>query len=165
MTHHELCCLVAKKFFKRHFNVFGMRNTQYVAIELNTICREIPDVFGFGGNYTQLFEVKMTHADFLNDKKKKWKNFSDGVGEYRTYVCPEGVIDESELPEKYGLLHYDEVNEWFWCKRKPEKQSDVDKQSEIQLILSIMRRENIKPQIFDYRYTNKTIKNKYILKK
>ena len=128
-----------------------MWNTKYVTVELCTTSSETPDVFGFGGNFTQLFEIKTSHADFVNDKKKKWRNISEGMGEYRTYVCPTDIIKEDELPEYYGLLYYNDINKSFSCIKRPEQQPNINRRYEILLITSVMRRENIKAQIFNYR--------------
>jgi hypothetical protein len=148
--HHELCCLVAKKFFKREFNPFGMYNTRYVVVEFYTQNGEYPDVFGFGGNYSQLFEIKLSHSDFLKDNKKKCRNDFKGIGEFRTYVCPTGIIKKKELPINWGLLYYDEKKGIFTCEQRPE-QMVTDYRMELNIAMSIMRREGIKSKVFNYR--------------
>ena len=159
--HHNLCCLVAQKFFKRDFCKFGMYNTRYVAVELNvTFGGECPDVFGFGGSYSHLFEIKLSHSDFKKDQKKWARQDDNGIGEYRTYVCPVGIIKEEELPPMWGLLYYDENSSIFECVKKPDRFDITSSFGELSLVSSIMRRENIKPQVFNYRYTNNTIKKK-----
>lgn len=48
--------------------------------ELRAICPngEIPDVIGFGGfGHSVLIEVKISRADFLADKKKIFRQFSE----------------------------------------------------------------------------------------
>jgi hypothetical protein len=160
--HHDLCCLVAKHFFKRDFNKFSIYKTRYVAVELTTYGTEIADVFGFGGGYTQLFEIKLSRSDFKKDFQKTSRLFPKGIGYFRTYVCPNGIIKEYELPRNWGLLYYNEENNTFECVRKPSPfpQEFVDSIGEMNIVSSILRRENIKSQVFNYRYTNDTIKNK-----
>lgn len=53
---------------------------------------EQPDVIGFGSsNHSVLIEVKISRADFLSDKKKKFRvNPEKGMGSRRYYCCPEG---------------------------------------------------------------------------
>lgn len=71
---------------------------------------EQPDVIGFGGwGHSVLIECKATRSDFLSDKKKKFRqNPSDGMGKYRYYCCPNGLIKIEELPEKWGLIYVNE---------------------------------------------------------
>ncbi|HSH86871.1 MAG TPA: hypothetical protein VK958_06430 [Methylophilus sp.] len=67
---------------------------------------EIPDAIGFrlDGNIVTsiVVEAKATRSDFLCDKKKEHRQ--SGMGDYRYYICPEGLIKPEELPEKWGLL-------------------------------------------------------------
>lgn len=69
LTHAELCRLTAEKFLK----------TAWLALwEYQSYASgEFPDVLTFGGSGTDLYEIKMSRADFLSDAKKdarkKWK--------------------------------------------------------------------------------------------
>lgn len=69
---------------------------------------EIVDAIGFRtgtGMETILVEAKTSRADFLADRKKPHRNGTcAGVGNYRYYLCPEGLIKPEELPEGWGLL-------------------------------------------------------------
>ncbi|WP_407503022.1 hypothetical protein [Xanthomonas euvesicatoria] len=52
-----------------------------------------------------LIEVKVSRADFLADARKEHRiNPAQGVGKWRYFMCPEGLIDVDELPERWGLL-------------------------------------------------------------
>lgn len=110
--HYNLCCLGAK-FLKSRKNAEPWEiPNKYVAVELVTLTAENPDVWATNGYHTTLIEVKTSHSDFLADQKKwsrsKAAELSDKqLGNYRYYLCPEGVIDESEIPDKWGLLVYD----------------------------------------------------------
>lgn len=76
-----------------------------VATELSTAAtQEIPDVIGFRSLCSVVIEAKVSRADFLRDKKK-WHRQRGGLGIYRFYLCPPGIISASELPERWGLLH------------------------------------------------------------
>ncbi|QZI90544.1 hypothetical protein MYOV003v1_p0220 [Vibrio phage 207E48.1] len=83
-------------------------NAGLVFVEHKTATsREIPDVLMFrdGGRTTVCFEIKATRSDFLSDKNKPHRiNPEQGVGDYRLYVAPVGVIKKSDLPPKWGLL-------------------------------------------------------------
>lgn len=64
-------------------------------------------------DYATEFEIKLTHSDFLADKKKLTKHdclaneLEDrGPAEF-FYVCPRGVIVVDELPPYAGLIYVD----------------------------------------------------------
>lgn len=151
--HYELCCLGAK-FLKSRKNAEPWEiPNKYVAVELVTLTAENPDVWATNGYHTTLVEVKTSHLDFLADQKKwsrsKAAELSDKqLGNYRYYLCPEGVIDESEIPDKWGLLVYD-GKKIIKVRNATYQKSSTD--AELLVLTSIMRREGIKPQIFNYR--------------
>ncbi len=69
--------------------------------------------------YATEYEIKLTHSDFLADRKKVIKHDclagkyrEDGPSEF-FYVCPRGVIVVDELPPYAGLMYIE--------KRKPSK--------------------------------------------
>ncbi|MCS4309472.1 hypothetical protein M2404_003844 [Rheinheimera pacifica] len=69
---------------------------------------EIADAIGFRacGTFASgsvLVEVKVSRADFLADKYKPHRQ-SGGVGNWRYYLCPEGVINVGDIPPGWGLL-------------------------------------------------------------
>jgi len=71
---------------------------------------EIPDAIGFRatGNMdgTVVVEVKVSRSDFLADARKPHRvDPARGVGRWRYYLCPEGLIDPAELPDRWGLLY------------------------------------------------------------
>lgn len=150
MTHRELCLKAAKHLKNKGIQPF--HKCRYVVCELERL-GECPDAFGFGGSSTQLIEVKVSRADFLSDKNKYWRKLpSYGIGSFRSYLCPEGIIKESDLPEKWGLIWLYENGDIIEV-RKPELQ-ESNHREEINLITSILRRENIKPQVFSYKKYN-----------
>lgn len=147
MTHREICLLAAK--YLRSKGIQPFHKCQYAVCELER-AGESPDAFGWGGSSTQLIEVKVSRSDFLSDKNKHWRKFPTfGLGRFRSYMCPESLINETDLPQNWGLLW---VNENGKIREivKPEAQ-ECNQTQEINLITSILRRENIKPQIFDYK--------------
>lgn len=77
--------------------------------ELYNSYGEIPDVIGFGGWHSVLIECKASRADFLGDKNKPWRQEENkGMGLYRYYCCPTGLISLAELPPKWGLIYVGE---------------------------------------------------------
>lgn len=151
--HYQLCCLGAK-FLKSRKNAEPWETpNKYVAVELVTLTAENPDIWATNGYHTTLVEVKTNHSDFLADQKKwsrsKAAELSDKqLGNYRYYLCPEGIIDESEIPDKWGLLVYD-GKKIVKVRNATYQKSSTD--AELLVLTSIMRREGIKSQIFNYR--------------
>lgn len=78
-----------------------------VATELAAAgCREQADVVGFRSTCSAVIEVKVSRGDFQADAKKPERRApSTGLGVYRFYLCPEGMIDVAELPGGWGLLY------------------------------------------------------------
>ena len=147
MTHRELCIKGAK--FLKNQGIFAFHKCRYVVCELER-AGESPDAFGWVGGVTQLIEVKVTRSDFLSDKKKMWRmNPNQGLGKFRSYLCPEGIIKESDLPENWGLLYINDKGKIYSVKEPISQESDH--YEEIDLITSILRREGFNPQIFSYK--------------
>lgn len=156
--HYSLCCLGAK-FLKSRKNAEPYQSpNKYVAVELVTLTAENPDIWATNGYHTTLVEVKTSHSDFNKDKKK-WVRSLDAeiadkcLGNYRYYLCPEGVIKEEEIPEKWGLLVYN-GKKIIKVKNATYQKSSTD--AELLVLTSIMRRCGIKEQIFNFRKNKNT---------
>lgn len=80
--------------------------------------KENPDALGFAAaDLSVLIECKLSRSDFLSDKNKPFrKNPEQGVGDFRYYMAPRGLINLEELPDKWGLLEVDKSGRVF--KRK-----------------------------------------------
>lgn len=139
--------------------------------ELYSMASEIPDVIGFNSWESTVIECKASRADFLKDKKKPHR--TKGMGNWRFYICPKGLIKVNELPEKWGLIYVDEkgkarieydcrkkrikesvVSEWqkkeypegwYWrTERADENRFEADTQEEKRLMFTVIRRLFIK---------------------
>lgn len=98
MTHDELITR-AVRWLK------GTRKCRVVASEIASAYFEIPDAIGWNRFYSVLIECKTSHSDFLRDRKKSSRRFSDyGIGNYRYYMAESGIISPDELPSGWGLL-------------------------------------------------------------
>jgi len=97
--HIRLTKLGAKWLKKQGFSI--------VATEIKAMgSREQPDVVGFKSSCSAIIEVKASRADFLADFKKPERYIEGtGLGVYRFYLCPQGMIRPDELPTKWGLLY------------------------------------------------------------
>ena len=107
ITHRYLCELGAKYLT---LVVDYRLRCQKAIVEMTSASTETPDVFGINCGNTVLIEVKMSRADFLRDKKKQCRLKSKGVGSTRYYLAPKDLIRIEDLPEKWGLLYYDDGN-------------------------------------------------------
>lgn len=121
MNHRELC-EVGAKFLKRpessnghgcHFSiieaacygenpdVFGIRHGTTEPYEYNGVQYECGHDVG-----TVLLEAKISRADFIADRKKPHRIRPEtGIGKWRYFICPKGLIDVKELPDKWGLIY------------------------------------------------------------
>lgn len=100
-THSELVRIAEKWLYKTMG--CGVVFTEFV-----TAASEIPDAFGLRSGYTILVECKTSRADFFADQKKHFRFIPEnGIGDYRFYLCNEGLISPNELPSKWGLLYWD----------------------------------------------------------
>ncbi|MCK9549306.1 hypothetical protein [Aquamicrobium sp.] len=98
MTHNELCD-IAEKWLRGHCKITAKE------IVACTATRECADAIGFTSSHSILIECKTSRADFLADLKKPFRQSPElGMGDYRLYLCPRGLIQPNELPPKWGLL-------------------------------------------------------------
>lgn len=146
ITHSELCSIGAK--YLKNQGIIPFYKCSYVVCDYLRV-GECPDAFGFGNTKdSQMLEVKVSRSDFIADKNKHWRiNPEFGLGSYRSYLCPEGVILPEDLPKNWGLL--------YWNGKSidiivyPEKQ-ECSSGEELKLVSSILRREGISSRIFNY---------------
>lgn len=106
-THGDLCNL-AVKWLKRPQSNNGHGCCIAFSEVRSGWSGEVPDAIGFrrkgGGNDgSVVVEVKVTRSDFLVDAKKPHRS-KGGLGNWRYYMCPEGLILPDEIPEGWGLL-------------------------------------------------------------
>jgi hypothetical protein len=142
ITHNELVHIAAK-WLKHHKKNIAVPNCKLIAPEVGTAnsTGETPDVLGWCYWTSILIEVKVSRSDFLQDKNKKFRINPDlGMGEFRYYCCPIGLIKETELPENWGLLVYE--NEKIEIIRKAER-INSNLREERTMLLSLHRRESL----------------------
>lgn len=146
---HRSLCLLAGKWLK-NTRLYVVPTCPYVTVELVTSnCGELADVFGWNYWTSVLIEVKVSRSDFLADAKKPFRmNPEEGMGEHRYYCCPKGLIAPEELPEQWGLLYED--NGKITMEKVAGRQT-ANHRSEMTVLMSVMRREGIKPKVFNYR--------------
>lgn len=101
-THNELI-IVAEKFLKHNFHC-GVHVS-----ETTSSSSESPDAIGWKklGGKSCVIEVKVSRGDFFGDAEKKHRQGPDGMGNWRYFLVPKGLIEVTEVPEGWGLLWFD----------------------------------------------------------
>lgn len=140
LSHDELSAIVAK-WLKRHSQNILIPNCATVALDMKTLEEEKPDVIGWNGSCSIMIEVKVGRGDFFQDFKKPFrKNGKRGVGQYRYYCCPEGLIKETEVPENWGLLYLKDKNKIEIIKVADIQEANL--KAERNILISLLRRQN-----------------------
>lgn len=166
--HYTLCLEGAKWLRSKKSREHWESPWKYVWVEPGLV-GENPDVWAYNGNSTICIEVKVSRSDFLADKKKWWRSEQNPnkVGMYRYYLAPEGIIKTEELPEGWGLLEWDGtiVRGRYNIIRKVSPVKPFNPTAgDLHIIGSLLRREQFREGIYNYRGTPTTIKpqNTYI---
>lgn len=75
------------------------------------------------------YEIKVSRSDFLADKK--WPGYLAYCNEFY-FVCPNGMIDQSELPGDVGLLYVTKSgNRLRVVRSSAHRQIDIEKENSI----------------------------------
>jgi len=105
---------------------------------------EIPDIIGWHWENTFLVECKANRADFLGDKNKLFRKYPDyGMGNFRVFLTPPGLIQPEELPERWGLLYaYPSriVTQQGYSPRRPSYYFKANTKNETTMLVSALRR-------------------------
>lgn len=132
----------------------------YVAVELCTWGSENTDVWGLGAfGDSAVIEVKTSRSDFMADRKKWIRSDVASTGGYaagrlRWFLCPEGVIQPEDLPEKWGLLYWDGKKIYPVVAPKAFENTGI---GDMQILMSLLRREDFPKKVFNYRGAPTTI--------
>lgn len=104
---HAALCDVAVKWLKRPHSGGGPGCLVAVSEVAGGWTGEIPDAIGFNLSHWEagatVIEVKVSRSDFLSDRKKPHRQ-AGGMGRWRYYMAPVGLIAVSELPAGWGLI-------------------------------------------------------------
>ena len=103
ITHDDLCLMAEKFLTKQGFGVVF-----HDKFKAATSTGEQPDCLGFRSGISCLVECKTSKSDFLADKRKKFRlDPSIGLGDWRFFLTPKGLLTVDELPAGWGLLETD----------------------------------------------------------
>jgi hypothetical protein len=83
----------------------GTMRCSVVIAERVSYANEVPDAIGWTSKGSILVECKTSRSDFFADGKKFFRqNPEYGMGDFRFYMVPRGLINADEVPERWGLL-------------------------------------------------------------
>lgn len=127
----------------------GNKHATVVFTELSTSTGETPDVigwFGVSGGQSILIECKVSRSDFLADQQKSFRLLEEsGVGDFRYFAAPCGVISPEEIPEGWGLF---EVTQYRTHEVVKPAVKPADKRKECLMLISALRRLEISTAVF-----------------
>jgi hypothetical protein len=104
---------------------------------------EICDVVGFDGASSHMIEVKVSRSDFHRDKKKYFRRDEDqGIGNYRYYCVPKGLLTPADLPEGWGLINVNEFGKARMAVKPTTKTTNM--RAERRVLYSYARRAVVK---------------------
>lgn len=136
MTHKELNDMGVKFLKGKCSN--GRYKCQIIRTELKSAAGEIPDVVGFYCGGSVIIESKVSKADFNRDKKKHHRT-TDGIGDYRFFLCEDNLISPDELYDDWGLLYADSKDVKI-IKHPTNRGMERSRYIECLVMYSIMRR-------------------------
>jgi hypothetical protein len=93
-----------KDLVKRAERWLHAQGCGFVLLELTTYASGIPDAIGFRSDSSILVECKTSRSDFRRDRFKAHHGPTTGMGDWRFYLTPAGLVKPAELPEHWGLL-------------------------------------------------------------
>jgi hypothetical protein len=148
MTHADLCDIAERWLLSAKGCGFAFK-------ELSTLAYEIPDAIGFRDGLSILVECKISRSDFLSDKKKPHRiDSSQGMGTFRYYMCPRGIVMPEDLPPRWGLVYVNEKGQArqvvgpkgniLYGKEYQEFAFEKDIASEFRMLCSALRRVHIR---------------------
>jgi len=112
-----------------------------------TACTETPDAIAWSGRGESiLVEVKVSRSNFHADKAKIFRRDEDyGVGTFRYFAAPAGILKPEDLPEGWGLLaiHQYQIRELV----APAVKS-ANRVNEVAMLVSAIRRLELAATVF-----------------
>ena len=108
MTHHHLkkMELTHSDLVERAVRWLRGKGCRLILHEpFRTPLAEQPDAIGWRDGLSILVEAKASRADFLLDHGKPWRMVPGrGMGDWRFFMTPAGLVKPEELPQGWGLL-------------------------------------------------------------
>lgn len=142
MTHHAELVELGRKWLLRpqRWGGHSSHSCSVVITELVSCARETPDVLGFCQDVSVLLECKASCSDFRAERMKparRVESVDPGVGNYRYYFAPKGIIPKSELPPGWGLIEVSEKESHIEVQATAR---EANKGDEVAILISLVRR-------------------------
>ena len=119
-----------------------LRNTKHCGVvltERDSYAGEIPDAIGWNNGFAHVVECKVSRSDFLADRHKRWRREpSRGMGLYRWFFAPSGLLRADEMPALFGLVEV--IGRSCRVAKPAEEHQQHNRNSEILLLTSELRR-------------------------
>jgi DNA-binding transcriptional ArsR family regulator len=125
-----------------------VRRCRVVLSEIRSACSEVPDAIGWDweGNSSFMVEAKASKEDFHANKNKPHSRPGCGVGRYRYFMTPSGLIRPEELDialvgttdSDYGLLWVEENQ--VQVIKEAALREQYDRAGEMAMLISALRR-------------------------
>jgi hypothetical protein len=123
---------------------------------------EFPDAigyrFGFYQQGTIVIEAKTSIEDFKRDALKAWKRMGPGMGRWRFYVCPTGLLLPRDVPEDHGLIYAPLDRKLRIVKQAPDRGDARDMKSELTLAVNMIQRHQRGVPWFPKQYRFETMR-------
>ncbi len=122
-----------------------------VLTELVTSAGEVPDAIGWKRGASTLVECKASVADFKRDADKTHHRAGVGMGTYRYYLTPPGLLKREDVPAYWGLLECQpntiKVVKKATTRDGKDAQASLWRQArEIAMLVSALRRHQCPPK-------------------
>ena len=133
-----------------------------VMTEFVTYAGEIPDIVAWtSGHICNVIEVKVSRQDFLKDGDKFFRKCAEcGIGTYRYFAAPKGLIKPEELPENLGLYELTDKQCFMTVEAKTQ---DSDKGKEVIMLVSAIRRLEISTAVFVRQENEEIMQDCYLI--
>lgn len=133
-THSELVN-IAVRWLRGHAH-----RCKTVFAEIDVV-REVPDAIGWKKGLSTLVECKTSRSDFAADAKKRHRRSFEGMGYFRWFLAPPGIIPIEELPPGWGLAEITPSGVVRRVKPTPNAQCNV--RAEAIVLTAALRRHEI----------------------
>jgi hypothetical protein len=107
LSHRDLCD-IAVRWLRRPFSAQG-HGCNFAVSECRSAFGggETPDAIGYRAqgwrDGTVIVEAKVSRSDFLADRAKPHR-LAGGMGTWRYFIAPAGLLKAEELPDRWGLI-------------------------------------------------------------
>lgn len=154
---HRRLCDLAVRWLRRPFSALG-HGCNFAVSECQSGwgSGEVPDAIGYRAvghrDGTVVVEVKVSRSDFLADRAKPHRRVG-GMGNWRYFMTPTGLLNAAELPPRWGLIEANErghlrlvagaaalFNDYTRRAEEADWRHESDTHAELALLIRLMAR-------------------------